>query len=78
MAKGDKVIQLAILALIDTNKPVLSWRDICLAVQAKVKIAPTGWMQVRDVLQGFLEVGFLKRVPSVHVEEYEVLPAAQR
>jgi hypothetical protein len=49
----------------------ITWTQLGDTVRAEVKEG--GWMQVRDVLQNFINEGILKRTTNLYVEHYIVV-----
>jgi hypothetical protein len=75
MSSRDECIRLAILRAINDHGEA-AWSDIMVEVdEALVReegeaVPNGGWMEVRNILQGLINEGLVKRTESVYVETY--------
>lgn len=67
MNTADQQKCLSILTATITAQPV-DWQVIVKAIEEQMAIK--NWLKVRGVLQWMINQGQVKRVASVHVEEY--------
>ena len=76
MAKQTKVERLilmneAVHALLHDRKTI-QWHEFSGVCAKVVKIEPKGYMEVRGVLQNFINCGILVRTDDLRVEEYTI------
>lgn len=55
-----------------SNRKMFDWQTLVEVIKTE-NIPVSDWRMVRNVLQGFIHRGKVTRVPSVFVEEYEVI-----